>query len=308
MKKLLIVILTLTMLLCSSSCSKDEPPQKMFTSFKHDFCVELDVYYNTFEELFRSSTDVVRAKCLDVKLSDDECYIIYGFEISKRFCGEDVGNKINLYVPTFYNIGSDPPYDLTDITYEIGNEYYLVLMRYINVYNEEDQYQLVGGNIYLPADNIKNSTMYGEKFTDHSDIGKLKETQHIEDYISLLLTQRDGSERLYEGWKYIVADDIETIIKNSEYILHVKIGNTIDSTLRKHADHINCHVIASLKGDVDLNSTVKITFPAGSVTKGSEYIVALSEENVKEPRSFRFSSKKSLFSTEEADMILQYID
>ncbi len=263
--------------------------------------------YKSFEELAASATDIIKGKCIDVKNTDGKTE--YEFSVTKRYRGEDVGN-IFVAVPDYsVGIGDSLSYRPSDIVYDVGSEYYLFLLRYVSVYTEHDTYINVGGNLFIPADRILESTLYGEPLSKHSKISKLAIQSS---YVGYMKNVADAphNERKYIGSMYINSTDVATVISQSKFVLKVKIGEEVDAGMATDRNSFKCTVTAVMKGNnISIDEEIYITFMKDTVQKDGEYIVALAEtgENLVR-RYFTLSSKNSVFSTAEYDVISDNIE
>ena len=262
------------------------------------------VKYMSFEELITASTDVIKGKCLGCE--EQENYVIYTFEVLERYAGEDTQEPIHVYVP-FRAISvaeSDISYPTTDITYQTEKSYYLILERTIDVYAEHDRYINVGGNIYLPAFNLEDSSLYGQTITTHSKAANLTNEKELLSHITSVLSQRPSTDtKQYWGTKYITSNDTNKIIAESTHVLKVQIDTDITGRSIEDRNVFVCTVLSSLKGDVTPNTAVSIVFPKNAVKIGDHYIVALYELPNNTPRHFVFSAKNSLFQVQQEELL-----
>lgn len=318
MKKSLILITVLMLVTavfvgCSKFDDKSVPSMSdklaSGTEMEEQLGMYADSIYMTFEELTNKATDIVKGKCVDVHTYDS--YFEYEFEVVDRYLGENVNTNIFVYVPsrTVGVLEKELSYELNDISYDIGNEYYLILSRRVDVYLDHDRYMNVGANIFLPASDYSSWTMYGETIENHTTIENLNSDKILINYFNgIKSTKTRDNVAMYDGFSYITTDAISSIISNSEHVLKVTINNEVHKGIAQDRNTFDCLVTATLKGDVTVNSTVRIVFPKDSVTEGTQCIVALSEiENVT-PRTFLFSSKNSLFSVDEINIVMSYIE
>ncbi len=266
-----------------------------------------DAYYFTFEDAIDHATDIVRAKCITV--SDEYDHLLYEFEVLERYLGEDGINTIhviihkNRLVVVGNETGNLSFYE-QDISYEPNEEYFLVLERQVDALDPVDVY-LQSGNSYLPCANLSASTMYGQPILNHSQITSLKSNEDVANYIIHYLETHPIENRpLFNGTKAIDSDDMETIIKQSEFVLKVKIDKR-PYRPAKNRETVDCTVITVLKGDIEADTPIEIIFPIDSVREGKTYIVALTYLG---SSSFILSSKDSLFKASKEKKIMKYID
>ncbi len=306
MKKIFMSLLTVSISVIMFGCTNVQEinlPQKNSSYMEVENAVG---NYLTFEQLLGCATDIIKGKCINMVKS--ETYIEYEFSVLERYMGEDNGSTIYVYVPNLRVSIADTQlvYNTMDVSYRINDSYFLVLSRTVDVYLEHDRYMNVGANIFLPVDDLSNCSIYGQSFSKHSALN----TQNVitsKDSLSSYFNSYKNNTPNFWGMGYIKTNDVATIIKSSDFIMKIKVKNEVYAGIAEDRNTFDCVVVSSLKGDVVVGSTVRIVFPKDSVTKDTEYFVALYEfENVS-PRSFVFSSKNSLFNTAESDVIMKYV-
>ncbi len=329
MKKILILVLVLSVMLTVVGCNANEDvsssedntikaeesnlnfeeSKEIYDSESTDKIKieEASGNYMTFEQLLNRASDIVKGNCIGINEYDS--YKEYKFKIEKRFCGAASEDEIYLYVPNrnITVLDTDISYGLYDVSYEINKSYFLVMKRTVDVYLEHDRYMSVGGNIYLPAESTDTLKMYGETISKHSSIiidNSISQDKQLTDYF---LKYGENSDTKYSGMDYIKSTDDATIIKSSDYILKVKIDKEVYVGIADDRNTYDCTVVESYKGGVEQNCKVRIVFPKDAVAVGKEYILALFEFENASPRSFFYSSKNSLFDISEADMVKQYL-
>ena len=311
---LFVIVLLLLVSTMFAGCKSDNYEVKNDLTNKDHGEIEIngmdaDSVYMTFEQLTDKATDIVKGRCVNAIVH--ESYIDYEFEVINRYLGENVNTNIFVYVPA-RNVSvleKDLSYKLQDICYSVGSEYYLILSRRVDVYLEHDRYMNVGANIYLPASDYSSWTMYGDTIENHTSIDNLNNEKLLVDYFTSIANRKTREDAaMYGGFSYITSDAISSIISNSHHVLKVTISNEVYKGIAQDRNTFDCLVTATLKGNVAVNSTVRIVFPKDSVTEGMQCIVALTEIDNVTPRTFLFSSKNSLFSVDEIDTVIGYIE
>lgn len=316
MKKLFCLALCALTLFSAISCSKPKvfspnvPPK---LSNEEQSSREQIVRYRTFEEMVAASTDVIKGKYVGMRNTDNNS-VEYEFAVMERFLGEPSEGNIFVFSPgdTVSVLGKSVSYKPTDLRYEEGQEYYLVLSRRRNVYlhPDYDRYLNIGGNLFMPANDIKNSTVYGESLTKHSELGSISSESKVVDHMLGIVNDmiENGKTNPIGGTPFIADTNPDVIIDGSSFILKVKIkeGVSIPSQV---TDLFKCTVLTSLKGSVESGETVEIYFMKGTVSVGEEYILALEEmEGIISPRTFAFSSTNSVFEVSEQENIEQRLN
>lgn len=258
-----------------------------------------EIIYMTFEELLSLSTDVVIATYQDS--ISKEGYLEQRFIINERLLGEDKGEEIRIYNPAYQTsvVDTELSYNYTDIKYQKGTKYLLVLERIVSVY-KDDTYLLLG-NIYVPYEKVENSTIYGETLQNHSNLKLNSDIFDIKYLKNYIIENTKNNTVLFYGNDYIRSDKLEDIISGSSYLVKVKIG---DPSFTQASDRktYECEIIQTLKGNLP-NKIINITFLNNTVIIGSEYIVAVEESGNSGYKYFRISSKNSVFEISKTDEI-----
>ena len=278
--------------------SKGEHPQNQFQAVS--VCLPL-------ESLLDSVTDVVKAEVLNKNELPDE--IQYGLKIKERYWGEDRGDTIRFSVGTYQLSmtvdGEKKSYSPSDMNYEVGKEYIFVLKYVVGVYEEALSYCSPGGNIFLPVEDISNSTMYGEALKNHSQLSKYNNLGQLISYITEYLQARP-EQPTFVGNPYIQSTDLATILKESPYVLRVELVKDMTESYNP-TDIFSCKVKEVLKGDAEVTPEVTVYFFKNTVKVGDEYIIALEPGYPDATDLFRFSSKNSLFTVDQQAEILQHL-
>ena len=300
MKKVVLIICTLMFLITAFGCESNKQNNKLP---EHASAI-----YATFEDLIYLSTDVVKAKCISVV--EENYNLKYEFQVLERYVGEETEQNIYVYIPQNRIVsiidgpsGEDIGYETSQLVYTADESYYLVLSRRKSVYDSNDHYLEVGGNLYIPVSDISKSTLYGQPLTNHSNIEACNSEQQIIDHIVNQLKVNPNEERLlFEGQQYIVSEDFETIIDESPYILKVKLKE-IEYKSETRATY-KCTVISTLKGDCAEGAEISIPFFPDTVREGKEYIVALMYSSAD---LYVLSSKNSVFSKWKENNIVKHL-
>ncbi len=192
MKKIFCLAIAMIILFTSVSCGQEgnyvEAPSSDETNLNCKY--EQNSIYMTFEQLVATATDIIKGKCVGVDKKDD--YVEYEFVVINRYLGEEVEDNIFVYVPDYAVtvINTDYSYRLSDLTYKEGSEYYLVLSKHVDVYLPHDRYINVGGNLFMPANDISHSTLYGETLINHAQTKSINAEKDLTDYLSKITTNK----------------------------------------------------------------------------------------------------------------------
>lgn len=282
------VLLLFVLIGCNNSINNEEGEIKGSISVSRQ--------HITFEKLLMDATDAIKGKCVNIvdKGKDRE----YEFQILERYAGEEV--LTNIFV---YEEGSD---DLNNAIYEIGKKYYLILNRYINVLYEHDRYT-VSANLFVPADDIEQSTMYGDLLQKNSDLPKNFDELQFKNYVIEQLNNRNPEKiSLYGGQKYTIATDMQTVIREAEGVFQVEIMQNSYPDISEIHDIYQCKVTEVFKGNIDVDAVIEIFFAKNTVQPQQQYIVAVNAGSIE--GMFHFSSQNSLFDITQYDAIIECIN
>ena len=277
---------------------------------------QLYARYVTFEDCISDATDIVKAKCIDVIESSKN--VEYEFSVTESFLGESKGSNIFVFVQPdqmveiisgAHKVNESDNYQ-ENLKYSIGSEYYLILMKHIDVYYDHDRYMVAYSAPFIPAADVSSSTMYGESILKHSSAETLKTEEDLREYITKCISDIDWSKKLgYYGIPYITNTDAATIIEKSMHVLKIKITEQKYANKSGNKNIYLCSVTETLKGTVKKDETIGIEFFPDTISIGEEYIIALNDvDYTSTPQTYIFSSKNSLFSTTEYESILEIIN
>lgn len=294
MKKIFILFLSFVMVVCCVACNNDNVADKVLPQYL--------MVYVTFEQIVKQATDVVKAKCVGSNQAGDD--MEYTFEVIERFSGEDVDEfKVRTLDYNASGLASTLTVYQSD-SYKIGKEYYLFLTRWVSVYYDHDLYINFLAFVHAPADNVSQATVYNEHISKHSQLGEEFDATTFEEYIKALVESRTDTEiNMYEGEKYILSNDMNTIIDGSPYVIEIQV-NEFDR-INEETEISNCTITKVLKGDMVVGSTERVIFPLGKVEPGKKYIIAATKNG---SLHVNFSSKNSLFDVSQYDAIMECIN
>jgi len=267
---------------------------------------EAQFLYLYFEELLKYPTDFIIGELLSLTKKDEHYY--FTFSVKKDYRDNGFGAEVVVQVDVSENIA-----DLTYPTYgnpmTVGKSYYLLLDRYSpSVYSEseDDIFAFVNDSLCIPADAAEDGAfLYGTDLKDHFKTQEALSAFSSGRFDTFIL-EKIKDNPLRRGTEYIRSDDVQTIIRLSDYVLTVKVNGLYDESFTGDRLTGSCVVENVLKGEVE-NTTVTIIFPGDKVEKGSSYIVAL-DKTSKTSTIFILSSKNSIFDISEYDRITSYID
>ena len=325
MKKTVTIFILLIALLLSSCNVIDNIDQAVTTSSaidstESDGVIEKNAHlyaeYLSFERCINSSTDILKGECINIIETSDT--IEYEFSVIKKFLGDEVDSNIFVYVEKNQSVSVNADtvvkYEISDLAtqtpYQIGSEYYLILTKYVSVYYDHDRYISFISTPFIPADKISESKMYGESILKHSEIKDLETEEDFLNYLSKCIDSIDNTDKpSYHGKPYTTATDMETVIKEADHVVTVKIeAQLFDENSIGNKNIYLCTTIDSLYGEIQKGEKIYVTFFPNTVSVGEEYILALDDSiTTITPKHYNFSSKNSLFDLYEYNSITEII-
>ncbi len=267
--------------------------------------------YFSFEEGINRAHYVVEARCIETYSDKLHTYAV--FETLINIKGEvkeesfilRANRRALVYVDDLYKYMED-----YSRQYSVGEEYLLVMNRYISVYNEYDYYTLIGG-IHIPKDALEESYMFG--------YGPLSETAENKDclnagydnFISYVkgLVKENPTGTEDNGTDYIRSEKLEDIVGETKTILKIKMGFHHVVGMDSDREFCYCTVVDVLKGTAT-KEEVQILFPAGIAVTDDEYLVML-YSRIEDSGYYTMSSKNSVYrwdDTEKVEKIIELIE
>ena len=271
---------------------------------------EAQFQYLYFEELLKYPTDFIIGELLSLTKKDEHYY--FTFSVKKDYRDNGFGAEVVVQVNVSENIA-----DLTYPTYgnpmTVGKSYYLLLDRYSpSVYSEseDDIFVFVNDSLCIPADAAEDGAfLYGTDLKNHFKTQEALSAFSSGRFDTFIL-EKIKDNPLRRGTEYIRSDDVQTIIRLSDYVLTVKVNWFYNNHTGDRLEG-SCLVENVLKGKFDItDKNVSIIFPIGKVETDCSYIVALNDLGSGDyaPVFFSMSSKNSIFDISEYDRITSYID
>ena len=205
-----------------------------------------------------------------------EGYSELEFVVKKRFFGEDSNSVIFVYFENTINEVAEYSYsyDSSIIRYENNKNYYLILSRSIHPELEHDEYTLLVD--YIPVEDIsEKSLFYGRTPAECQDDLFREITQSAEKMDAYLTGYDASSNLLYRGRKYLTTDDESVIVRESDYIFRILIGERTMELFAPDKEIYKCTVVKSIKGKYEQGWELFIPFPKNLISSGEEYIIAL---------------------------------
>lgn len=308
------IVLILFFIICfMCSCTSENHDNKTYSydagdcSYFYDgkyHLATIDMSYFTFEESMDIATNIVLAEY--VGKEDKGHYCEFLFNIEKQYKGNLTENYLYVYCRKAEVNVAEKGYSYNSLpNYVEGKSYVLLLERSISVYNEHDHFLPISGTL-LPADNLNDLRIHGRQpLLSHSSMTKsdIKTFQRFESYITKRVKASSLPGKEYSGMPYIKSNDIETIVKESDYIVRLK-PKTQGDVLADATVICECELIKQYKGKID-KELIEVKFFKNTVDIDSEYIVAMTETVVTD--LYVLSSKNSVMGVDKENQILSLL-
>ena len=344
MKKYICIILYLSLLLALVGCAGDVnnkreyvPPEMIRQiinaaergEYSEKPLVQMiDGFCPNFERHIDDCTDVIKAEYIETYQIPREDYL-HEFKVIEVLRGTDTPPRIFV---TSYGIIYDG-HVTTEIRYEKGKEYLLLLKRqigpndvgygatYTNFTQEADA--------VIPLDDngdpdIANSLYCKGKLTSYITDEKLIDATENGRFIEGFLSMVENNPLVFKGVSgaFIDSDDINTIVKNTPYILSAKIDFALSPSIGGHDRDVNrgiitkCTVEKIYKGEKeDIKESICVDLPKQFVEEyqGESFLIllnSLKDSGTFTGADFELSSRHSIwyFDSEEATDILKTIE
>jgi hypothetical protein len=260
MKIIRFVALLLLSIALMSACQKQDiqipfpDPQSSFT-------------YHTFESVLELASDIVKARLLAV--TDYEGNKDYEFQVLKNYVGSNEDGTIHMYVMKRSAEEASG--------YEIGKDYFLMLVKCSDVYYPHIKYLNCG--VFLPCEDLSRASMYDEPIAKHSQLENVKHEEELVKYIVDYLQACSSENRYVDmGNPFIQSTDLQTVITQAEAVVVVKAKKeSVDSDIIDawDRDHWICTVQEGIKGKWEEGSEITIILPKNTVKAETEYVIAL---------------------------------
>ncbi|MCL2409337.1 MAG: dockerin type I domain-containing protein [Oscillospiraceae bacterium] len=325
MKKLMILVLAITIMLTLFACSatNTEPDDTTITN-EADAMIgnsaepqivraptgSMRIEYLTFEQALLVSTDIVIANYVGSR-PFGETLVEFEFVVLDRILGNAAGTIFvyaeNAYASVMGVMGASS-YNPSESTFSSGTDYLLVLDRLWRAValTHPDGYLFINGLI-IDLDNPAGSTMYNEPVSHHATEINFNSRSLDREELIAFITEKTANNP--PGRDHIRSDNIVDIIAGSPCVLIVEIGEPRSLASAQspsdwvESDRYYVTVVEVLKGDVDVGVELIISFFADTVQTGERHIVAVArlEEG---STTFSFTSRNSLYRLDQRDEIM----
>ena len=295
-KSILVYYLILMVAFSCNGCSKDNAVQE-----------------RSFEELLNDVTDVIAVKHSGSILKNGIYY--HSFSVIKSVRGNPTEESI-----TVSHIGDSDNIRIDDIEKDVSNneqfkkgcKYLLLIKRRADAFSETDNFELVEKSLIIPLDenetaylNDNDSLIYGKPLKKYIS----KETQNafsdktLEAYVAELV--KNNPLLIYDNG-FIKETDVKSVISGSQYIFRISLEHEGIKSFNGDRTTYDCKIKLVYKGEFK-ESIVSVILPSDKVEIGKEYIVAVNL--VADSHDlFKISSRNSIFSIEDEDLIREVLN
>ena len=199
----------------------------------------------TLEEILDKSTDIVKATCLGFVKANDDTTVDVLFSVDKRFRGEDTGKLIYVNQPTWRCSDSDFVMSPPQYHYEVGESYYLLMIKMMSVFEDYEYYVDEYGVFFAPANKMQEALINNESLSKYLKI----DSDKLEETLLAYIEQSKAPDYTYDAsFYYIKSTDRKEILNASDYIVSVKLSENIYKFSNKW--RYECIVTEVLKGDL----------------------------------------------------------
>ncbi len=248
-----------------------------------------------FEEALFLADYVARGRCLE-KVTDEPRQG-FVFEITENIYGAEDLSEIFVHK-------QDTIEKLDDMKYEVGKEYFLLLIDGRLPYTLREEYRFVSGRLYLPVEDITKSTFFDEPLLENAYLKELSTSEEFENYLREMIRDPRFKTEPFRETIYLEDTSIENVITNSPFVLRVNVG---EEQFRRAPDRINhyCTVTECIKGDIEEGKVLDVIFTNDTVKEGDDVIVALS---IMDSGLCVLTSRASVFTPDKYDEIKAIVD
>ena len=318
MKKILAILLIISTVLSFASCGNErgdiEFPQVIEDSGNSD---ENSSYsYWTFESLCEYTVNNIV-----VATFNGTGYLCgrkrYDFSVEENVFGEtpdEIKVCISNDIITFEHDDRTISDNSSELIFEEGKRYLLVLSNFTDVYSDLGNYYIWRCGLQIDIDNLKDSKMYNESLALHMtgdiDINSCTKEEFIE-YICDIVEENKSSHRRLSD-----AETLKEAVEDSTDIIQVKIKYPTIKLDSKYKDTEiwECEITDILKehpdiggrGKAEIGKMVDVKFFADIVIPEKEYIVLCDRSGG--AYMYTFTTKDSLRPVSEKAEIKSYID
>jgi len=312
MKNLLYCVIFFVIIFTFASCGAEETP--ITPTNPSSNAPQPSIVYFTFEEaLQRLATDVVIAQYAGHR-PFGEHLTEFEFHVTSRILG-NAADVVFVYATNNYTSiigGGNTRYNRSTMMFTRGTHYILPLQRLRGATrNTHDDGFLFVRNIVINYENPSLSTMYNEAIALHASEINFNDTALTQNQIVSFIQNKTRNNP--PAREHIRSTDIVDIITGSPYVLLVEINeprslaHTQATRDWRETDIFYVTVVNSLKGDLDIGSSIVNEFFAYTVQTGERHIIAV-ERLTTGSTTFMFTSRNSLFDMRQLDEIMHILE
>lgn len=225
----------------------------------------------TFSKAVALSDSIGIAEYIDCKKNKES--IEYRFKIIESLKGE-LEENINLfdYPRHVYVTENGWEYEVDSSVYETGKQYLLIMNKRESLFYDYPHYLPVT-DVYIPMHAIETGRLQGKSISESYGIKNEAELRAALSSVPYEAEQKEVER------KYTEAEDYETIIKESEYVLEIEVSSIIEEG-KDNGDFYSCKVLNILKGEKPLvieegKEGLQIKFLKNRVQIGERYFVMI---------------------------------
>lgn len=314
MKKMISFFLCGILLIPCFSCGKAVEKQQFLPVAERPPTQMTDRIYTTFEETLENSSDVVKA-VYKGRTIGEFCEELT-FSVKKTYKGIADGEIIIRVYPEVTGVfDTDIYYQSGLLSYQKGEEYFLVLCRFEKRFTQEFYY-LIYCEAYLPVSDPAACSIYYEPLEKHSQLrlsedGEAacfldqEEAVEMEDYLVKIVGEnRDRLEDVV--YTYTTSDDPWEMLSYATAVIRVKItGGPVD---KPHAgiSSYTCAIreVLYCPEELELWQKISTTSPLGLLKKDQEYILIVGGDSA---NSRHMVSPHAAFPVEDRETLVDLI-
>jgi hypothetical protein len=206
--------------------------------------------------------------------------------------------------PIFVYVNNDLYANIEGMEHNV--DYLLPLMAHVTPYSQtQDASFFFTRGLVINLDNPSSSRMNNQLLSEQSSNLDFNSDLSREEIISYVREVTKDNELAGD---FIRSIEIEDIINESPYVLHVEVNESLSLFNERVAkdyvftDIYYATVIQVLKGDIDVDNELVVVFFADTVFLGEQHIIAV--EQVPDGSFYQFTSRDSLFSLSQLDEIM----
>ena len=265
----------------------------------------LTVIYTDLETLcsHNPASNVVSATYLGVAgVINDE--LTLSFRTEKNHMGLAMAEEFQaVYFP------DEDPYavDPSLVPFEEGKTYLILLTRYRSVYQEQDEFVVIGSSLLIPTEDFQNARMYDKPLASMVTGMEITEQTTPEEFTEYLVGLfKDVKD--FMGTDYIDSDDLTEILTKSPNVYAITV-ESVTSDLSVRTVTLRCRVDKVYKGEEPKDGYADVMFPLEADIKlGDSLIVTLSEAPGGTMNWYKFSAKNAMYPLAQADEVQSIID